>query len=192
MINKVLALVLVFSLAFNVAFVGIYVHNRVQRAKPQAEAKRPPGPGPSEAMAWDRFGLAPEQRKRIMDDWRQTGRKIAAVDSEMRDLRAQLINLLQADTLDEKAVRSIRDKIEVDQRQVREIVFNRMMRLRQELMPEQRRLWVQMMLRTAEGQGGVRGPMPRPARSSEPPPPARGPAARGPAAGTATEPAPAP
>ncbi len=158
MINKALALILVFSLAFNIAFVGIYVYNRVERARPRPVAQRPgQSAGTAEASGWRQFGLRGEQEKRVLEDWRETGRKITAIDAEARELRTQLISLLQADTLDEQAIRTTRDKLEEDQQQVRDLVFDRMMKLRQELTPEQRRRWVEMMLRTAQARGRPQG-----------------------------------
>jgi len=186
MINKVLALILIFSLAFNIAFVGIYVHNRVQRFGPRPGFQRPAATmAPAEGAAWRQFGLKPDQERRVLEDWRQTGRQITAIDAEVRELRARLISLLQADTLDEQAVRAARDKIEEDQQKVRELVFDRMLKLRLELTPEQRRRWVQLMLRTAQARGGTRGPGPR---NGRPPaqgagPRGRGPGPHGPAAG---------
>jgi len=179
MINKALALILIFSLAFNIAFVGIYVHNRVWRPRPRPAAQRPvQASGTAEGGGWRQFGLTGEQERRVMEDWRQTGRKITAIDAEARELRAHLISLLQADNLDEEAVRATRDKIEEDQQKVRELVFERMLKLRQELTPEQRRRWVALMLRTAEGRGGAKAPGPGP-RNTRPPVQSPGPRGRG-------------
>lgn len=180
MINKALALILVFSLAFNIAFVGIYVHNRVERARPRPFARRPVQPaGTAQGGGWRQFGLKGEQERRVLEDWRETGRKISAIDAEARELRARLIGLLQADTLDEPAIRATRDKLEEDQQKVRDLVFNRMLKLRQELTPEQRRRWVEMMLRTAQARGGVKA---RPAgqRNAHPGVQSTGPRGRGP------------
>ena len=189
MINKALALILIFSLAFNIAFVGIYVHNRMWRPGPRPPAqRRVQVPAPAEGGGWRQFGLTGEQEQRVMEDWRQTGRQITTIDAEARELRARLINLLQADTLDEQAIRITRDKIEEDQQKVRDLVFERMLKLRQELTPEQRRRWVALMLRTAEARGGGKapGPGPRDARPAvqTPGPRGRGPGPRGPAART--------
>jgi Spy/CpxP family protein refolding chaperone len=185
-INKALALILIFSLAFNIAFVGIWAHKRMRPAGPRFGAPRAvPKPAPAvEGPLWRQLGLNPEQERSIVDDWRQAGRQIEATEAEVRQERARVINLLQANVLDEQAVRATREKMEEGQQKVRELVFNRMLHLRQVLTPDQRRRWLELMLRTSEARGGAKGPPPRNVR---PPaqgggPRGRGPGLRGPAA----------
>ena len=176
MINKVLPLMLVFSLAFNIAFVGIWAHNRMRPLGPRFGAPRTvPTPAPAvEGPVWRQLGLSPEQERSIVDDWRQAGRQIEATEADVRQERARLINLLQANVLDEQAVRATREKMEEDQQKVRELVFDRMLHLRQVLTPDQRRRWLELMLRTSEARGRARGPSPRNVR-----PPAQGGGPRG-------------
>ena len=186
MINKALALILIFSLAFNIAFMGIWAHSRIRRGAPRPPAVlTPPTPVPGEGGVWRQLGLTAEQERSVVEDWRQAGRQISATEAEVREQRARFINLLQADVLDEQAIRATRDKIEEDQQKVRELVFNRLLHLRQVLTPEQRRRWLELMLRTSEGRGGAKAPGPRNVRPPVQSPGPRGgaPGPRGPVAG---------
>ena len=151
MINKALALIVIFSLAFNIAFVGIWAYLRVRPMPPRPAPVQPiPPPAPAEGL-WQQLGLTPEQQRSIVEEWRQVGRQVEAKQAEVRLERAQLINLLQADALDDQAIKATREKMDEDQQAVRELVFDRMLQLRQVLKPEQRRRWLELMLESAGG-----------------------------------------
>jgi Spy/CpxP family protein refolding chaperone len=188
MINKALALIVIFSLAFNIAFVGIWAYTRVRPVPPRPAPVRPtPPPAPAEGL-WQQLGLTPEQQRSVVEEWRQVGHQIEAKQAEVRLVRTQLINLLQADVLDEQAVKATRDKMDEDQQAVRELVFNRMLQLRQVLNPEQRRRWLELMLESA---GGAKGPGPAAGQQPGQNPGARGtlpgPRSGGPGAGPKSE-----
>ena len=78
MINKALALGVIFSLAFNIAFVGIWGYTRV-RPRPQRppgeQVKPRPAPVPAEGI-WQQLGLTPVQASQVAEEWRQVGREI--------------------------------------------------------------------------------------------------------------------
>jgi Spy/CpxP family protein refolding chaperone len=161
MINKTLALIVIFSLAFNIAFVGIWAYTRVRPAPQRPAPARPVAPpAPAADGLWQQLGLTPEQQRSVVEEWRQVGHQVEGKQAEVRAQRARLIDLLQADVLDEQALRATRDKMDEDQQAVRELVFNRMLQLRQVLNPEQRRRWLEVMLRTSEAAGGAKGPGP--------------------------------
>jgi len=160
MINKALALILIFSLAFNIAFAGMWVYNRTRPApQPPQMVAQPGGPEPKQGP-WQQLGLRPEQLRQVMGEWRQLRQRIEAAEAEVRRQRARLFQLLQANELDEQAVRETRAQMEAAQQRVRDLVFDQMFSLRQRLTPEQRRRWVEMMMRFPKGQGGGRGPGP--------------------------------
>jgi Spy/CpxP family protein refolding chaperone len=180
MINKALALGVIFSLAFNIAFVGIWGYTRVRprEQRPPGEQVKPrPAPVPAEGI-WQQLGLTPVQASQVAEEWRQVGREITATQAEVRAEQVRLYNLLQADTLDEQALRASRDKMADGQQKARELVFDRVLQLRQVLNPEQRRRWVAVMLRILEVTPGGKPPA---ARSGQPP--VQGPGPRGAAPG---------
>ena len=84
-----LTLVLIFSLAFNIAFVGIWVYNRTAPRNPQAE--RPPAAGRrAEGAArrspngpWAALNLSPEQERRMRESWRTTAVRMRALNAEL-------------------------------------------------------------------------------------------------------------
>ena len=127
MINKTLALIVIFSLAFNIAFVGIWAYTRVRPAPQRPAPARPVAPpAPAADGLWQQLGLTPEQQRSVVEEWRQVGHQVEGKQAEVRAQRARLIDLLQADVLDEQALRATRDKMDEDQQAVRELVFNRM------------------------------------------------------------------
>lgn len=141
--STILHLVLVFSLAFNIAFAGIWVYHR---ARPRPYGARPGpggrgGPGP----AWDELDLTPEQERQVRESWRKVAGRLQELRQETGRQRDRLFDLLQAEAPDEAAILEAQRRIEESQEQSREAVVAQMMETRALLSTEQRRKWVEAM-----------------------------------------------
>jgi len=149
MFNKALSLLLIFSLAFNIAFVGIWVYHRTTR-RPQRAALLPgqaPGRSPAAVSppAWAQLNLHAPQQRKMAQDWAEVCRKIEALNAEGRQLREQLLDLLAAEKLDAEAIRACQQRIDQIQEEVRRLVVDHMLKTRDALSPQQRARWVRMM-----------------------------------------------
>jgi Spy/CpxP family protein refolding chaperone len=163
MTNKALALLLVFSLAFNIAFVGIWAHGRVGR-----RARREP---------WAELRLSPEQQKLVREGWDQVRRQLHAYRAEAAAQREELLGLLAADEPDQQAILSAQERIDITHRRMREVALGEMIRTGQALTPDQRQAWLRSVRVRARrfGRGPGRGGRPpsearRPGQASAPAP----------------------
>ncbi len=149
MLNKTLSLLLIFSLAFNIAFAGIWVHNRSTGAPspapapgPPTDAARAPMPG---APSWRQVGLRGPQERQITQGWREAHQKIEAVNAQTHEQREKLFDLLAADELDQEAIATCQQRIEAGQQAARKLALEQMVKTRETLTPEQRARWMRMM-----------------------------------------------
>lgn len=151
MLNKTLALLLIFSLAFNVAFLGIWAYQRRERAEaPErqrqhqrgADGRRERGPGDE---LWEKLGVSPEQKQQLDESHSELRRKTEALRQDARTHREQLYKLLESDLPDEAAVLTEQDAIGSIEQQQRRAVIEQMLEMRKILTPEQRQAWLRMM-----------------------------------------------
>lgn len=167
--NKALALLLIFSLAFNIAFVGIWAYrgaarrHRYRRLTRDAQVgrERPPGPG---GPPWAQLALAPEQEHRIREGWREVEGQMQSLREEVARHRDALLELMAAEEPEEQAVLAARERIDAVERQMRKLVVGQMLKTREMLTAEQRRQWLRMMRAHGERRGRGRwrgGPRPR-------------------------------
>ena len=151
MLNKTLALLLVFSLAFNIAFLGIWAYHRRARAQaserqqqhqrgPDGRRERRPDGGP-----WAKLGLSPEQEGQLEESRRELERKTAGLGQEAAQHRERLYELLESDLPDQEAVLAEQEAIDRIQQQQRRAVIEQMLEMRKILTPEQRQAWLRMM-----------------------------------------------
>jgi Spy/CpxP family protein refolding chaperone len=165
-VNKGLTLLLIFSLAFNIAFVGIWVHSRSQAAKPPEG--RPGAP-------WGELGLNPAQQQRLRGRWQAVRSEAARLRQEAAGAREELLELIVAEEPDQEAILATEERLAGLQHRMRELAVSQMLETRRILEPPQRREWIRLLK--------ARGARPRPAlwRHGPPAPPgAAGPATEGP------------
>jgi len=155
MYNKALSLLLIFSLAFNIAFVGIWLYNR----------QRPVAPLPAGRHGGqERAGRQPMQALRLRDDQRRhlaelRGRaraETARLEADIQKQQERLLQLLAADQPDWKAVQDCEQRIAAGQKRLRELSLEQLRALRDILTPEQRRVWLEMM-KARGGRGAQQG-----------------------------------
>ena len=159
MLNKTLALLLVFSLAFNIAFLAIWARGRRARAhdpgpppqeidQPEQQRRRPDGPrtrGPGGDALWEDLGVSDEQKKLLNESREDLWRKSRALDEEARTHREQLYKLLESELPDEEAVLAEQDAIGRLEQQQRRAVVEQMLEMRRILKPDQRKVWLEKL-----------------------------------------------
>lgn len=172
MFEKALGLLLIFSLAFNIAFVGIWVSRRPE-APPPEPGPLPVGPGPvgGEERPGDggprrgwfppaRLNLTPAQQKATGEAWEQFGSQMRELSESSRAHREELFRLLGQDEVDRAAVEAAQVELERVQEQMGRLVLRHILDTRDKLDPEQRREWLRMMaghgerLQNRSGLGG--------------------------------------
>ena len=186
--NAALTLVLVFSLAFNIAFVGIWVYHRPRPRPPlagrsyesrQGGMRRPSPP-------WAQFALTPDQEQKVSKGWREVEGRMRELRQDAADHRDRLFALMEEEPPDEAAVLEAQKSIEATQEQIRKLVVGQMLKTRELLDEEQRHQWLSKMRshgdrlgmrrwRNGPGprRGRVRGGPPQRMRGRRPIPPAR-------------------
>jgi Spy/CpxP family protein refolding chaperone len=149
MYQKALSLLLIFSLAFNIAFVGIWAYNRTH---PPARAARPPAataqvPVPA---SLEGLSLTPDQRRQVVAAWRAAVAQTARVSAEVARERQRLFELMAAPEPDKQAIQACEQRIEAGQTRLGQLALNQMRQISELLTPAQRQAWFQMMTMHAE------------------------------------------
>lgn len=168
MYNKILSLILVFSLAFNIAFVGIWAYNRF------GEERAASAPAPAPPQTWEQVGLDREQQRRMEQSWRALQQQLTPLRTRLESERDHVLELMAQADPDEEAIRTTQRRMAVVQEQMRRCVMTHMRETGERLSPEQRRRMFQMMRswarrrghastgRRRQGRGRPSGPAGRP------------------------------
>jgi Spy/CpxP family protein refolding chaperone len=169
MLNKTLALLLVFSLAFNIAFLAIWAHGRRARTHEDgADAilpapEDPPGEQPRERprpggrrdrgrgdRLWEELGVSDEQKQQLGESYEKLRTTTEALRQEARTHREALYKLLESELPDRDAVLAEQEAIDSIGRQQSRAVIEQMLEMREILTPEQRQAWLQKMREVRE------------------------------------------
>jgi Spy/CpxP family protein refolding chaperone len=155
MLNKTLALLLIFSLAFNIAFVGIWAYVRWLPGAPPPEAPGPePGPPPEAGpaagvpgpgMPWTSLGLRPDQEEKLRSIWTDYQQEMRTLGEQAGEHRSKLFALLEAENLDTEAIRAEQDAIDQAQQEMSRLTLEQLRSVHGVLTPEQRHKWLQTM-----------------------------------------------
>ncbi|MHC5034357.1 MAG: Spy/CpxP family protein refolding chaperone [Planctomycetota bacterium] len=129
-VHRVLALLLAFSLAFNIAFAGMWIYRRAVLTP-----RRAPG-GP-----WADLHLNPDQERQIRERWSEVRRRARQYREEAARHRDELLRLLAADDPDDQAVLAQYGHVSAAERQMREMAIAEMLNTQRALSPEQRQKW---------------------------------------------------
>jgi len=171
MSKKALSLVLVFSLAFNVAFVGIWGYNRVHGTRGEHSRRGHRSSGQSRSRRgsfWAQLKLPEGAQKKLEEQWRENRKKMEPIVADIRRQRAKLFDLLAADPVDRQAVAELQEQMEANQRKIRQLVLEQMIRTRDLLTPEQRSRWAEAMKAFGERSSRRARPTSRPAGGARP------------------------
>ena len=142
--STILHLVLVFSLAFNIAFAGIWVYHRSQ-PRPPALGVRPGSDAGGPQRGWGQLDLPPEKERQIRESWEQVEGRLHEIRFELDEHRDTLFALLASDPPDDAAIAEVNKSIETLEEERRRIVMGQMMATRELLTPEQRTKWADSM-----------------------------------------------
>ena len=145
---RILGLALCFSLAFNVAFLGMWGY---RRAAPPPPAQPAPveGESPSDKM-WADLGLNEEQKILIEMERQDVAERVSGILADNERERGHLLELLKAPNPDRGAIRDAHLRIGENQRQLREIAVAHMLNAMSELTPEQRTEWAERLKELGE------------------------------------------
>jgi len=145
MLRKAMPFLLIFSLAFNAAFAGIWVYRSATRRRPpEARPRRP---------AWAALGLTQEQEQKLVESWREVGPQIEALRAEAATHREALLKLMSAAQPDEQAILAEHRRVEAAEEQVRGLVIKQMILTRNLLTEQQRGEWLRQMKAWGERSG---------------------------------------
>ncbi len=139
MLRKLMPLALAFSLAFNIAFVGVWGYERTR------EHHVPPARWP-----FFELDLKPEQRQKLRESWRQTAEWVHGLRAEAERHRSALLDLMSADKPDQEAVAKEQGELAAVEEQMRLLVLDQMFEMREVLTPEQRARWLTVMRERGE------------------------------------------
>jgi len=137
--QKGLSVLLIFSLAFNLAFVGIwgyhllYVRPLVAKQQQQAEEQ-----GVLALAGLERLGLAPEQSKRIMLLRQGLRTKLAERMRNADEAREAFLTLLQDPQADPEALRAAGERLGREGETIRRMILDHLLAVRDALDRRQR------------------------------------------------------
>jgi len=163
MYQKAQNLLLVFSLAFNIAFVGIWLHSRNRPEPPRAlSPRRPIGaqalpPTQKAAAPLQALKLTPQQRRTLSERWQKLRVESARLNAEVDGQRERLFNLMATENPDWQAIDACEKRIDEGQRRLRMMTMQQMRQLRDVLRPEQHRAFLKMMQTRSEAENRRRG-----------------------------------
>jgi Spy/CpxP family protein refolding chaperone len=159
-------LLVILSIALNLAFVGIWL--AYATASRMESRERPCEPGDSETV-WcplhRELNVTPEQWAKIEPRLREFRTSADAICRQMSQLRAEMIDLLAAPQPDLEAVKAKQEEIHVGQRRMQGLVVEQLMSEKKVLTTEQQQRLFDMLRRQSGcGRGG---PMLVPGRGQE-------------------------
>ena len=163
MYRKGLELLLIFSLALNLAFVGVWGYHWFC-VRPELATRAAP--------VWQTqqgtLNLSGEQRERVREQWGELRRRVGGLNEELAGRRRQLLGLLAAPEPDMEAVRAFQRDIALEEGKVRDATIEHLLELRKVLSPEQREKLLRMIQRGVHRQPGQVRPQYRRPESRRP------------------------
>ena len=177
--RNVLTLLLIFSLALNLAFAGVWVYHRAY-VQPRLMERLPP-PSELPAMPWaeQALELRDPQRSRVRTEYAEFRKKMWEIRTRAEQNRVVLLDLLAAPKPDRKAIQECLSRIAADNQKLQELVVEHLLALKGMISPQQVQRLMNTLRSRSAPQGGMplHRPLPRPGQRPGPPPPS--PEARG-------------
>ena len=148
-----MGIALIFSLAFNLAFLGSWGYHvlYVKPALEEAVQQRPPAPveyvdaTPAFMERLEELELAPKQRDQILAQKAGLREELRSSMQTVKDAREKLLALMQDPDADPEQIRAAEEKLSVQQQAFRQKVFESMMRVRNNLDENQRQRFGRML-----------------------------------------------
>lgn len=147
--DKVILIVMIVSLAFNLGVLTMFVlkvifHPRLEQ--------------PIEKVMKQRLDLTREQEEKFKEIWDETHDEIKPLREEMEKKRREAFNLLQEPEMDiEKRDQLFTESAEL-QIQIEMLMFNHIHSMKDELTPEQQEIFMETMEERICPKGGPMGP----------------------------------
>ena len=147
--QKWMLVALTASLALHCAFVGAWAYH-VFYVRPgvieQSTRQAGSAIGPTVSWAqWAAQNLSPDQRSRILAEHRVLRRELEGRAVRVRDAREKFFALLAEPQADREAVEAAAEGIALEEREMRRLATDNMLRVRSALTPQQRRELAQML-----------------------------------------------
>jgi len=143
--SATLKLTLAFSLAFNIAFIGVAVF-RTAAPEPPVVANQPE----TDDSPLASLDLSDQQQAELTAEKQQTEARIADILQDSREQRDALIELLKADEPDRDAIHNIQKRLGENQCKIREISVDHLMHVTSMLEPEQRQKFLTAMRHSSD------------------------------------------
>lgn len=163
--RKGLSVLLAFSLALNCAFIGAWVyHYFVVRPALRTQTQQQTASGrPAMPLALEALNLSEEQRRRLAAEHVALRSEIETVRLRSDASRERLLEMFAARDSDPQALQAVQEEIAADQAQIRQLVFEYLVRARDVLNDEQRAKLGRMLLagHGRRRRGPMQGMLPR-------------------------------
>jgi Spy/CpxP family protein refolding chaperone len=135
--NKFKKPLLAFSVGLNVAFIAIWLVSAVPGSVTEQAAQREIAGSATTLSLHSELGLTPDQRELIEPQIQRFREQAEDQCETIRTLRAQLMELLAAATVDETAIRAKQDEILAGQRRMQDLVVELLLKEKEILSPKQ-------------------------------------------------------
>lgn len=156
MINRKWLMFIILSAALNVAFVATWAfHALPERIK--SDPAEPTEIDACEGMRrmHNRLGAGPEQTRRMEMRMDRFNEKRHEISEGMRDLQAELIDLIAAEETDMQAIEDVQERMLDHHRKMQRLVISNLLAEKEDLTPEQREAFFRMLRMRSPGQGGA-------------------------------------
>jgi len=147
--QKWMLVALTASLALNSAFVGAWAyHFFYVRPAIIEQSTRQAGGAIGSTVSWAQWAernLSPEQRSSIAREHRAMRQELAGRAVRVKDAQERFFALLAEPQADREAVKTATESIALEEREMRRLATEHMLRVRSALTPQQRRALAQML-----------------------------------------------
>jgi Spy/CpxP family protein refolding chaperone len=142
MYRKAINLLLIFSLALNFAFVGVWGYHRFYVRPRMKRIMENRGEDP---RFEERLGLEPEQKEKLKQQNREFREAVRKVEQKVQRKRQELFELLQQPNPEEGAIEKCLEEIAQARKQMPRYTVRHMLKLKELLTPEQQRKLMRLM-----------------------------------------------
>lgn len=156
--NQAMSILLIFSLAFNIAFVGIWTYHFAYVRPRMAKLRQRPAPGEARPAALLRrlakLDLNRTQKQRLRRDYVHLRRRLKDHMEPLKEARHEFLMLLQDPEANPQQLQAAQAAFARRQHRMQQAIFEHLLKVRQELTPPQRRAFGRMLYRAHGRLGG--------------------------------------
>ena len=162
MVKKLSSIVLVFSLALNMAFVGVWSYHRFYLRPRRRRARPRRGRGRFRHRRGDKrhapraeLALEPRQRRAVHKARRELKKKMGGIGRRIAERREELFELLQQPDPDRKSIKKRVKALNEIRSELTWATVQHILDLKEFLEPEQERRLLEMIRERTDGHGSV-------------------------------------